>query len=48
MDDDQHAADLARLLLRLPILAGRDDDRICHCGQEIQAGENHSMCWPGM
>ncbi|MGW2739160.1 hypothetical protein ACWC4D_33795 [Streptomyces sp. NPDC001288] len=48
MDADQHAADLAQLLLTAPILNQDPEDRICWCGQEKQPGEDHSMCWPGM
>ncbi|MFG2970890.1 hypothetical protein ACGFZS_47240 [Streptomyces sp. NPDC048288] len=48
MEADEHAADIARLLLSAPVLDQAADDVICWCGQEKQPGEDHSMCWPGM
>lgn len=49
MDDQQHAADFAHFYTELNRrLPASDDDRICHCGQEKQPGEDHRQCWPGM
>ena len=48
MDADEHAADIARMLLANPVLDQGPQDAICWCGQQKQAEDDHSMCWPGM
>lgn len=50
-DDDLSMAAVARLAQGLDDLSsarGRLRQDICDCGQEVQSGEDHSMCFPGM
>lgn len=46
MDGDEHAADVACTLDRMP--SSVDHDVICWCGREVLPNEDHGMCWPGM